>query len=53
VSPATIDLCGVFVVPVPGDYDKIRGSDIEKILEEVTISDDLFQSVLKNLERRP
>jgi uncharacterized protein DUF4922 len=53
VSPATIDLCGVFVVPVPGDYDKIRGGDIEKILEEVTISDELFQSVLKNLERRP
>ena len=53
VSPATIDLCGVFVVPVPGDYEKIRGADIERILEEVTLSDELFQSVLKRVEGRP
>ena len=50
VSPATIDLCGVFVVPVPADYEKIRGSDIEQILDEVTMPDELFQSVMKNLE---
>src|SRR6185369_14871722 len=47
VSPATIDLCGVFVVPVPADYEKIRGSDIEQILDEVTMPDELFQSVMK------
>jgi hypothetical protein len=50
VSPATIDLCGVFVVPVPGDYEKIRGADIEQILEEVTVTDELFRLVLKSLE---
>jgi Domain of unknown function (DUF4922) len=53
VSPATIDLCGVFVVPVPGDYEKIRGADIEQVLEEVTVPAELFQSVMKNLEGRP
>jgi hypothetical protein len=52
VSPATIDLCGIFVVPVPADYEKIRGSDIEQILEEVTVPDELFQSVMKRLEGR-
>lgn len=50
VSPATIDLCGVFVVPVPGDYEKIRGADIEKIFEEVTLPDDQFQSVVAKME---
>jgi Domain of unknown function (DUF4922) len=50
VSPATIDLCGVFVVPVPGDYEKIRGADIERIFEEVTLAAEPFQSVMKNLE---
>jgi hypothetical protein len=53
VSPATIDLCGVFVVPVPGDYEKIRGADIERILEEVTVPAELFQSVMQNLGGRP
>jgi hypothetical protein len=50
VSPATIDLCGVFVVPVAGDYEKIRGVDIERIFAEVTLQADLFQSVMKKLE---
>ena len=53
VSPATIDLCGVLVVPVPADYDKIRGTDIEQIFEEVTLPGELFQSVTKSLEVRP
>lgn len=50
VSPATIDLCGVFVVPVFEDYQKIRGTDMEKILEEVTLPATQFESVLKFLE---
>jgi hypothetical protein len=49
VSPGTIDLCGVFVVPVFGDYEKIRGRDMEGILEEVTLPADQFQSVMGNL----
>ena len=53
VSPATIDLCGVFVVPVPGDYEKIRGIDIERIFDEVTVSAELFQSVMQSLGGRP
>jgi hypothetical protein len=50
VSPATIDLCGVFVVPVPGDFQKIRGADIEKIIEEVTLPSAQYDSVMKDLE---
>ena len=45
VSPATIDLCGIFVVPVLSDYEKIRGADIESILEEVTFPLETFQIV--------
>ena len=37
VSPAAIDLCGVFVVPVLSDFLRIRGADIERIFEEVTL----------------
>jgi len=45
VSPATIDLCGIFVVPVPGDFKKIRGVDIENILQEVTLPSAQFDAV--------
>lgn len=50
VSPGTIDLCGVFVVPVSGDFEKIRGTDIEKILEEVTLPEEQYALVGKELE---
>jgi hypothetical protein len=46
VSPGTIDLCGVFVLPVKKDYDKIRSADIESILEEVTLPQDVFDAAL-------
>ena len=52
ISPATIDLSGVFVVPVQSDYEKIRGADIEKILEEVTLPAEQYKSVLDDLEIR-
>jgi len=52
VSPATIDLCGVFVVPVFRDYQKIRGLDIETILEEVTLPAEQFRFVMESLETK-
>ena len=50
VSPATIDLSGVFVVPKAADFDRIRGEDIEAIFEEVTLHSDVFDSVLRRLK---
>jgi hypothetical protein len=50
VSPATIDLCGVFVVPVRRDFDRIRGPVIEQILDEVTLPADAFEDVLSRME---
>jgi hypothetical protein len=52
VSPATIDLSGVFVVPVSADYEKVRGTDIEKILEEVTFPAEQFESARRMLEEK-
>ena len=49
VSPATIDLCGVFVVPVFADFQKIKGKDIESILEEVTYPPEKFLAVAENM----
>ena len=35
VSPATIDLCGVFVVPVKKDFARLGAEDVRNIYEEV------------------
>jgi len=49
VSPATIDLCGVLVVPVEKDFTEIRGPEIESIFEEVTLQKKEFETALKRL----
>ena len=49
VSPATIDLCGVFVVPIPEDFARIRGGDIEAIFTEVTLPPEQYAAVLERL----
>jgi len=36
VSPAAIDLCGVFVTPREGDFERITSEDIKAIYEEVS-----------------
>lgn len=53
VSPATIDLCGVFVVPIPADFERIRAKDIENILTEVTLPADMFNQVLNRVGGNP
>jgi len=53
VSPASIDLCGIFVVPIAHDFEKITGDAIAEIFREVTLPDDLFQEVAGKLERQP
>src|SRR5262245_50257679 len=37
VSPASIDLCGIFVVPLEKDFARISGEDVAAIFREVTL----------------
>ena len=50
VSPASIDLCGIFVVPLAHDFERITGDAIAAIFREVTLPDDQFQEVAEKLE---
>lgn len=49
VSPASIDLCGIFVVPFEKDFARISGADIASIFREVTLPDDIFNEVAAKL----
>ena len=50
VSPASIDLCGIFVVPVAQQFARITADDVSAIFREVTLADDQFQAVASRLE---
>ena len=50
VSPASIDLCGIFVVPLKRDFEKITGRAIAAIFREVTLRDSQFREVAAMLE---
>ena len=50
VSPASIDLCGIFVVPLAEDFERITSNAIAAIFREVTLPDDQFQKVARMLE---
>jgi hypothetical protein len=53
VSPATIDLCGILVVPLARDFEKIAGAALAAIFREVTLPDDQFREVAAKLECKP
>jgi Domain of unknown function (DUF4922) len=49
VSPASIDLCGIFVVPLAHDFERITGDAIAAIFREVTLADEQFREVAEKL----
>ncbi len=53
VSPASIDLCGIFVVPRAHDFERITADAIDAIFREVTLPDAQFREVTRKLESKP
>jgi len=49
VSPASIDLCGIFVAPLEKDFARLSGEDVAAIFREVTLSDPMFEEVISKL----
>ena len=45
VSPAVLDLCGVITVPHEKDFEKMKESDVEEILEEVVLDPESFRDL--------
>ena len=49
ISPAAVDLGGVFITPLEKDYEKITARDIEGILKEICISDEKIQAIINKI----
>ena len=37
VSPATVEMCGIFITPIEAHFEKITKEDVESILEQVSL----------------
>jgi len=53
VSPASIDLCGIFVVPLEKDFKRITGDMIAGIFREVSLPEDEVAEIAASLESHP
>lgn len=49
LSPASVDMGGVFITPREEDYNKLTAADINSILEEVCLSDGEIKSLTEGL----
>ncbi len=49
LSPASVDLSGVCVLPLEKDFDKINADDIKAVFKEICISDEKLNEILKEI----
>lgn len=52
LSPASVDMGGVFITPLEKDFEKITATDIETILSEVCISSNNFLRLKQLIKER-
>ncbi len=52
ISPASVDFGGVFILPRKEDFDKISAADIANIFEQVTVDDEMFRGLKKEIINR-
>jgi len=50
ISPASVDLGGVFITPLEKDFEKITKDDISNILKEISISNEKLQSITDKIK---
>lgn len=52
ISPASVDMGGVFITPLEKDFEKITASDIADILGEVCLRPADFRSLIERIKER-
>jgi hypothetical protein len=51
ISPASVDLGGVFITPLEKDFVKVTGDDLHQILKEVCISDAKMNNIINKIKK--
>lgn len=50
ISPASVDLGGVFITPLEKDFEKITKEDVSSILKEICIRNEKMQSIINRIK---
>lgn len=50
ITPASVDMGGVFITPLEKDFNKVTSADIQNILNEVCYDDKAVQEVINRLK---
>ena len=48
-GPATVEMAGLFVVPLEKDFKKVTFADLEKVWEEVSITEDEENELIRKI----
>ena len=49
ISPASVDMGGVFITPLEKDFEKITASDIQNIYDEVCVGRDEVEAICSKI----
>lgn len=52
ISPASVDMGGVFITPLEKDFDKLTVTDIASILDEVCLNKNEFRTLRQRIKER-
>lgn len=52
VSPASVDMGGLWTVPVEKDFKALTGSDVQSIFDEVCLTHDEALKIVKNINKK-
>lgn len=52
ISPASVDMGGVFITPLEKDFDRIAAATISEILEEVCLSPDDSKQLIQSIKKK-
>jgi hypothetical protein len=46
ISPATVEMSGLFITPLESDFLKVTAKDLQKIWQEVSVEKDKIESLI-------
>ena len=49
ISPATVEMAGLFVVPLEKDFKKVTFADLEKVWKEVSITEEEKNEIIRKI----
>ena len=49
ISPATVEMSGLFITPLEKDFRKVTAADLETILNEVCLTDEEMAEIARNI----